>query len=99
MLNVTLDETVERRMEALGLRDARLKERLVHEAVRATLARLEDRELERAEARVEEFFQEALREGSVELTDATWQEILAARPEDLDPNSLAIPPGWPARQA
>lgn len=97
MLNVTLDENVEERMEALGLKDAQMKERLVQEAVRAALRRLEEHELAEAEARVEQFFQEALRGQSIELTDEVWQDILAAKPEDVDPNSLAIPPGWRPR--
>lgn len=97
VLNVTLDENVERRMEALGVKDAQAKERLVQEVVRAALERLEDTDITGQEAHIEAFLDDAFRGGTLELTDELWQEILAAKPEDAEPGSLAVPPGWQPR--
>lgn len=97
MLNITIDEQVEKRMEALGLTDAQTKLRLVQEAIRAALAHLEESEIADQETRIEAFLDEAFEGGTLELTDELWREILAAKPEDAKPGSLAVPPGWQPR--
>lgn len=56
-------------------------------------------EVAQLRAEVEAVAAAATAEGpSCELTDEDWTEIMSTRPEDVDPMSLAVPPGWRAKK-
>lgn len=91
MLTLVIDSEWERQLEKLSGLDGTPTEDLA----RRLLLRGIEEELADLRAQVADVVEEATASGaSRELTGDDWAEILATGPEDVDPNSLAVPPGW-----
>lgn len=94
MMTLTLDNELEKRLEALGATTKPVKEQFVRAAITEAVQRIEEQESEAAQwSRVEAELESAFAGPTVELTDAVWDEILSAK-GDPTPGSLAVPPNW-----
>jgi hypothetical protein len=91
MVTLHIEGEWEHRLEKLSGLDGTPKEELARRLLQKGL----EQELAELRAQVQTVADLARAGGpSRELTGDDWAEIMAARPEDVDPNSLAVPPGW-----
>lgn len=85
-LELSGDDRIALALELVRSLEARQRE----EARRRILEEETEHYTEREVAIIESWFEGP----SEEMTDADWAEIMNTGPEDVDPNSLAVPPGW-----
>lgn len=91
MVVLEIEGEWEQRLEKLSGLDGTPKEELA----RRLLERGLEEELADLDAQAGAVAEQARAGGaSRELTEDDWAEIMSTRPEDVDPDSLAVPPGW-----
>lgn len=91
MVVLEIEGEWEQRLEKLSGLDGTPKEELA----RRLLERGLEEELADLYAQVGVIAEQARAGGaSRELNEEDWAAIMNTRPEDVDPDSLAVPPGW-----
>jgi predicted transcriptional regulator len=96
MMTLTIDDELERQLEALGATTESVKTRFAREAVAEAVQRIEERSVEEARfAQVREEIDRAFSGPSREWTGEDWEKLMSGRyRHEFEPGSLAVPPGW-----
>lgn len=91
MVTLHIEGKWERRLDKLSGLDDTPREELAYRLLQKGL----ERELVELETELHDVVTQAKKGGpSRELTETDWADIMSTRPEDVAPDSLAVPPGW-----